>query len=205
MPPISPATEAMLTMAPRPTLRISGIAYLAISIIEVTLTRSAWSHSSMSRSTALPAGPPMPTLLTRMSTRPQVSTAVATAWRHCAASDTSHAAARAMPPSAVIMRSVSRAASSCISSSSTRAPRRASKIAAARPLPMSVVREPAPVTMATRPSRPLLAASAWGVREETEGMVFMVVDGKLTVIENCPCHRDRKSRRHGGKRSQVAA
>src|SRR6218665_2195751 len=38
VPPISPAMEAMFTMAPAPSLRISGIAYLAISIIHVTFT-----------------------------------------------------------------------------------------------------------------------------------------------------------------------
>src|SRR6266404_7659840 len=59
---------------PPPLLIISGIAYFAISIIEATLTRIALSHASTSTSTALPRGPAMPTLLTRMSSLPQAST-----------------------------------------------------------------------------------------------------------------------------------
>jgi hypothetical protein len=46
----------MLMMEPAPCLRISGMAYLAISIIAVTLTRIAASQAAGSTSTALPGG-----------------------------------------------------------------------------------------------------------------------------------------------------
>ncbi|MNV81280.1 hypothetical protein D3C71_1749360 [compost metagenome] len=69
-PPIRPATEATLTIAPLPMACMCGMEWRAISIMDVTFTRSAWSQASRSRSTAVPCGPPMPTLFTRMSTRP---------------------------------------------------------------------------------------------------------------------------------------
>src|SRR3954453_22774463 len=81
-PPSKPATDDRLKKEPPPLLIISGMAYFAISIIEATLTRIALSHAATSTSIALPRGPVMPTLLTRMSSLPQASTARATiAWQ----------------------------------------------------------------------------------------------------------------------------
>ena len=54
----------MLTIAPAPSVRISGMAYLAISIIDVTLIRSAWSQAAMSTSTASPGGVTRPSATT---------------------------------------------------------------------------------------------------------------------------------------------
>src|ERR1700710_1861082 len=80
-PPNNPATDERLMIEPPPLLIISGMATFAISIIEATLTRIALSHAATSTSTALPRGPVMPTLLTRMSSLLQTSTVRATmAW-----------------------------------------------------------------------------------------------------------------------------
>src|ERR1700733_15480653 len=80
-PPSKPATDERLMIEPPPLLIISGMAYFAISIIEATLTRIALSHAARSTSTALPRGPVMPTLLTRMSSLPQAPIVRATmAW-----------------------------------------------------------------------------------------------------------------------------
>src|SRR5229473_68358 len=87
----------MLMIEPPPALRISGMAYFAISIIEVTLTRSASFQASGSTSTALPGGPPIPTLLTRMSSRPQRDAAVAdTIGARAGAGDDRHLALEAL-------------------------------------------------------------------------------------------------------------
>jgi hypothetical protein len=111
------------------------------------------SHASTSTSTALPRGPVMPTLLTRMSTLPHVCTVPATIAWHEAGSLTSPSTMRQMPPSASISRLVSSAHCATVSTSATFAVCRARTIAMARPLPMPSAREPAPVTMATLPLR----------------------------------------------------
>ena len=93
----------MLTIAPPPCWIISGMAYFAISTIEVTLTRMARSQASMSTSTAVPGGPPMPTLFTRMSSRPQVRTVSRTMRSQSCGTVTSASTISEVPPSASIM------------------------------------------------------------------------------------------------------
>ena len=72
----------MLTIAPPPASIIGGMAYFAIITIEVTLTRMARSKASGSTSIALPGGPVTPTLLIRMLTPPNASSARSTACWH---------------------------------------------------------------------------------------------------------------------------
>ena len=86
-----------------------------------------------------------PALLTRMSSRPYRSSAVATSFSPVAHSATSPAATTAWPPAAVISPATACTASPGRSFSTSRAPARASASASARPSPF-----PAPVTMATR-------------------------------------------------------
>src|SRR5215469_18117251 len=125
----------------------------AMRTIEVTFTRMARSHSSRSTSTAVPGGPPMPTLLIRTSTRPQRRTVSATAARQASGSVTSVSRTNAAPPSRSTISRVSSAHSLTVSSMATRAPARASTTEVARPFPMPPgAREPAPVTIATRPA-----------------------------------------------------
>src|SRR5262245_8186040 len=130
----------MLMIEPPPAVRISGIVYFAISIIEVTLTRIAASHSRGSTSTAVPGGPPMPTLLTRMSSRPQRATVCRTAAAQSSGFVTSASTTMASPPSSAIIREVASTQSFTGSMRVTRAPCRASRTEAARPLPMPSVR-----------------------------------------------------------------
>jgi hypothetical protein len=147
----------MLTIAPRPAAIIGGRAYLAINIIEVTLTRIARSQASGSASTASPAGPVTPTLLTRMSSPPKASSVRSTARQHDSAPATFASTTIASPPSWSTIRPVSSAQSRRSSISATRAPSRAKTIAVARPLPTigpsgPAGREPAPVMIATLPA-----------------------------------------------------
>src|SRR5580704_2678520 len=86
-----------------------------------------------------------PALLTRMSSCPYCSSAVATSCSPVAHSATSPAATTAWPPAAVISPATACTASPGRSFSTSRAPARASASDSARPSPF-----PAPVTMATR-------------------------------------------------------
>src|SRR5215471_1066220 len=117
----------------------------------------ARSHSSGSTSTAVPAGPPIPTLFTRTSSLPHRRTVSATATRHESASPTSASNTNASPPSRSTISRVSSAQDLTVSSSATLAPSRASSTDVARPFPMPPVDlEPAPVTIATLPANRLL-------------------------------------------------
>src|SRR5579875_3229117 len=115
-----------------------------------TLTCMIRRHSAGAISTTLPR-PPMPTLLSRQSSRPKRSSAAATIARQCSSSATK---AAAVPPSAAIIATVPSAAARSISTTSTLAPARASRIAAARPLPIPSPGAPPPATIATLPARP---------------------------------------------------
>src|SRR5215813_2191534 len=95
-----------------------------------------------------------------MSTASQRSRAAATIARQSAARVTSAANTLASPPSVAICFAVSSAFSALRSTHSTRAPSRAKSRAAALPLPRPGPREPAPVTMATLPSRRPATSSA---------------------------------------------
>lgn len=68
---------------------------------------------------------------------------------------TSAAKAAATPPSAAIIPTVRSASSRSRSTTSTLVPDRASRIAAARPLPMPSPAAPPPVTIATLPASPV--------------------------------------------------
>ena len=118
-----------------------------------TLTCMTRRQFSGGISTTLPR-PPIPTLLSRQSSRPNRSTAAATIALACWSSVTSATKAAAVPPSSAIIATVRSARLSSRSTTSTRAPARASRIAAARPLPMPSSSAPPPVTIATLPSRP---------------------------------------------------
>ena len=87
-----------------------------------------------------------PALLTRMSSCPYCSSAVAISCSPVAHSATSPAATTAWPPAAAISAATAWTASPGRSLSTSRAPARASASDSARPSPL-----PAPVTMATRP------------------------------------------------------
>lgn len=106
----------------------------------------------------------MPALLTRMSTRPQVAKVCATMACTAASSVTEPAAAMAWPPAARISATTASAGARFRSLTTTCAPREASRSAWVRPRP-----PPAPVTMATRPSRRREALEP----KESEG-AFMV-------------------------------
>lgn len=129
------------------------MACLAMSIMEVTFTSSPWFQASRSVSTAVPFGPPMPTLFTSTSTPPKRATASPTMPRQSSRHVTSAATTRDSPPSSAIISAVRAAQARSRSTSTTRAPASASRMAAARPLPIPSAWEPAPVTIATLPSR----------------------------------------------------
>jgi hypothetical protein len=90
-----------------------------------------------------------------MSSRPQAPTVVATAASQDFGSVTSQATTMEVPPSLSIIAFVASAFFATESISATFTPSRASRIAAARPLPMPSAREPAPVTIATLPLSPI--------------------------------------------------
>ena len=143
-----------LTMAPRPAVfRMAGMAWREARNIVSTFTCITRRQVSGSSSTTV-ARLPMPTLLSRKSSRPKRSTAAATMSRHPVSSVTSASCAAAVPPSAAIIATVRSASASARSTTRTLVPARASSMAAARPLPMPSSAAPPPVTMATRPSSP---------------------------------------------------
>jgi len=143
--------DEMFTIAPPPLRRMAGMACLLASIMPVTLTRMTCSQSASSTSTTVPR-PPIPTLLSRMSSRPHRRTASSTMAPALSARVTSASNTAASPPPCSIMVSVASAAARLTSTRRTLAPSRANRTAAARPLPMPAARDPAPVTIATFPS-----------------------------------------------------
>src|SRR5260370_23618855 len=141
-------------MAPPPAVSIiAGITWRDTRNMLSTLTRMMRRQSSTAVSMTLPR-PPIPTLLSSRSSRPNCPTAASTRARHCRSSATSATKAAALPPSCSIIETVCSAASRRISTTSTQAPARASRIAAARPLPIPSSGAPPPVTIATLPARP---------------------------------------------------
>lgn len=144
----------MLTIAPPlAVLIMAGMAYLESRNMVSTLTCITRRYSSGFSSTTLPRLP-MPTLLSRKSSRPQRSIAASTSRLQSASKVASQASATAVPPSASIISTVRSARPRSRSATSTLAPARASSIAAARPLPMPSPTAPPPLTMATLPVRP---------------------------------------------------
>ena len=146
-----PAMEEMLMMDPPPTSIMRGMANLLHMTMVFTFTAMMWSQSSSDTSTTVPRRE-MPTLLSRMSSRPYRSMQASTIRSQSAARVTSACTVDATPPSAWIISIVSAARSSVMSTSRTFAPSRANSVAVARPLPTPGPLEPAPVTIATFPS-----------------------------------------------------
>src|SRR5262245_43798214 len=144
----------MLTIEPPlAVLIIAGMACLESRNIVSTLTCMTRRNSSGFSSTTLPRLP-MPTLLSRKSSRPQRSTAASTRRLHSASLVTSPAWETAVPPSPLIISTVRSASFWLRSATTTLVPARASRIAAARPLPMPSAAAPPPDTIATLPVKP---------------------------------------------------
>src|SRR5262245_57866673 len=176
----------MLTIAP-PRARFSappraancrtmcGSAALVARNMLLRLTRTTRSQSA----SLISSGPPtstMPTLLCSTSSAPKRARQVSTIAATSAVRDTSPAKTSHVPPSPATIARVSSAASRRRSTASTFAPSRANSAAVALPLPQPGPDEPAPVTIAARPSsRPPMSASRAlarpaGAREDDPAM-----------------------------------
>src|SRR6202163_2263332 len=156
----------MVMMAPLIWWRMIGIVYFAakMQLLRLIATQRSIASSVMSESAASPPARLTPTLLCRMSMRPQRPCASATMALISASLVTSASKAIAVPPLAAIMSTVSCADLTLRSTHSTRAPSRAKVRAVARPLPMpSPGLWPAPTTMATRSFRRMSVHSRDGV------------------------------------------
>src|SRR5258708_426628 len=138
---------------PLAVLIMAGIACLESRNMLSTLICITRRYCSCFSSTTLPRLP-MPTLLSRKSSRPQRSAAASTIRWQSASLVTSQAMAAAVPPSARIISTVRSASLRSRSATSTLVPARASRIAAARPLPMPSPAAPPPLTMATLSVKP---------------------------------------------------
>src|SRR5882757_3904878 len=150
------AIEEMLMMAPLFCWRMIGITCLAarMQLLRLIATQRSNASSVILSSSASPPESDTPTLLCRMSMRPQRPIASATIFLMSASLVTSAWKATAVPCFLAIMSAVSCADSSRLSTHSTLAPSRAKVSAVARPLPMpSPGLWPAPTTMATRSLR----------------------------------------------------
>src|SRR6202047_1579226 len=141
----------MLMMAPLIWWRMIGIVYFAakMQLLRLIATQRSIASSVMSESSASPPARLTPTLLCRMSMRPQRPCVSATMALISASLVTSASKATAVPPLAAIMSTVSWADLTLRSTHSTHAPSRAKRKAVARPLPMpSPGLWPAPTTTA---------------------------------------------------------
>ena len=167
--------DEMLTIEPPlAVLIMAGIACLESRNIVSTLTCITRRYSSGFSSTTLPRLP-MPTLLSRKSSRPQRSTAASTSRLHSASLVTSPACAAAVPPSALIISTVRSASFRSRSATSTLVPARASRIAAARPLPM-----PSPAAPPPRNDRDLAGQA---------GVVLGTLHRRLRIADPSRCGR----------------
>ena len=104
----TPATDAMLTIAPPPLSSIAGIWCFIPRNVPRTLVRMPRSNSSGSMSASGAGIGPSVALLNAASRRPKASTASATSARIESSSPTSVAAATARPPAASISPATSR-------------------------------------------------------------------------------------------------
>src|SRR5262245_57551414 len=142
--PMSPLTEATLTIAPRRCAIMAGRAarvqrktpLSTTATLRSQVASSIWRRSSPSATAAL---------LTRTSTRPKADRVSSTARSTSAARETSASTNRARPPSRSISSAVPRPPSGFQSTTTTAAPSAAYRRAIAWPMP-----EPAPVIRATR-------------------------------------------------------
>src|SRR5262245_27056786 len=155
-----PEMEAVLTMAPPPRLRSSGMARFVARKTPERPSSIVWGHtaSSMSPTSASrlrPAGSAgwPRALLCRMSRRPKAWTAPATIWSMPSALLASAAMATAVPPARAISPVTASALALSMSATATLAPRAAKPMAVARPIP-----DPAPETSATLPSNRIAAS-----------------------------------------------
>src|ERR1700722_16793612 len=169
----------MLMMTPLICWRMIGIVYFAakMQLLRLIATQRSIASSVMPESSASPPARLTPTLLCRMSMRPQRPCASATMALISASLVTSASKAIAVPPLAAIMSTVSWADWTLRSTHSTRAPSRAKVRAVARPLPMpSPGLWPAPTTMATRSFRRMSAHSRDRVLLQYFFVIGLVVD-----------------------------
>src|SRR5260370_22329057 len=148
-----------------------------ITLLRLIATQRSNASSVMSKSSASPPEIETPTLLCRMSMRPQRAWASATMALISASLVTSALKATAVPWLPLIMATVSSALARLWSTHRTLAPSRAKVRAVARPLPMpSPGLWPAPTTMATRSFRRMSAHSRNRVLLEDFFVAGLVVD-----------------------------
>src|SRR5688572_25375924 len=140
-----PEVEDRLTMAPLFCRSITGSTCLQARNRPFRLCSSCASQDSSLISTGPPGADP-PTLLTRMSTRPNFCSHAAT--MPCTAPESVMSQTCVAMPGA--LDTVSRRNCSLRSTANTFAPSSAKRTAVARPLPQPGPTEPAPATMATR-------------------------------------------------------
>src|SRR5882672_3745263 len=166
-------------MAPLPWLRMIGITCLAarMQLFRLIATQRSKASSVMASNSASPPARLTPTLLCRMSMRPQRSCAAATAAASVASLVTSASKATHSPPSFATIAAVSSADSRRRSTASTLAPSRAKRKTVARPLPMpSPGLWPAPTTIATRSFRRMSVHSRNWVLLQYLFIIGFVVD-----------------------------
>src|SRR5262249_44098675 len=169
----------MLTMAPLFCWRMIGMTCLAarMQLLRLIATQRSKASSVILSSSASPPASDTPTLLCRMSMRPQRPIASATIFLMSASLVTSALKAAAVPWFLAIMSTVSRADSSRWSTHSTLAPSRAKVSAVARPLPTpSPGLWPAPTTIATLSFRRMSRHSRDRILLEHFLVVGLVVD-----------------------------
>ncbi len=133
-PPTNPQPEPVLMITPPPAFSITGMAYLLIKKIDLTLTAITRSHSSSVVSNTV-ARRIIPALLNRMSSPSNSSTVSRTARRQSAAWLTSQRIKMACPPSSLIVWTTLSPPTSSRSAMATAAPSRANRVAVARPIP----------------------------------------------------------------------
>src|ERR1044071_2458999 len=169
----------MLMIAPLFCWRMIGITSLQarMQLLRLIATQRSNASSVILSSSASPPDSDTPTLLCRMSTRPQRPIASATIFLMSAALVTSAWNAAAVPCLAAIRSAVSCADSSRLSTHSTLAPSRPKVSAVARPLPTpSPGLWPAPTTMATLSLRRMSGHSWNRILLEHLFVVGLVVD-----------------------------
>src|SRR5262245_7106693 len=181
------ATEETHTIDPRPRSTMGRAAACVASSMDLRSTAMTWSHSSSVTSKRV-LRDSIPTLLCRMSTVLQRSTAACTIASQSALRVTSAAKIAASPPSCVICLAVSSARSSCASTQRTAAPSRAKRMAAALPLPSPGPREPAPATMATLPARRSLIASVLEVAVDVHVHEVRAAGGEPALHRGADVH-----------------
>src|SRR5215510_4459527 len=154
--PRRPAPDEIFTIAPCPTLSISGTANRMHKYELVKHESIVYRQSSMRYSWTALVAPASPALLTSVSSLPNSLTACATVRRTSSSILASQTTAIALPPAAVIAPAVSFNWSPVRDAQTTAAPSRAKRSLSALPIPLD-----APVMSATRvSSKPILSSCA---------------------------------------------